>query len=329
MKRLAVLLGLVGLGAAIAAIVWSGYDDVLHALSHAGWGILATGAYRFVPLAACVIGWRVLVPSGERPPPRFFLYLLWLRSSIDNLMPAIRIGGDIAAVRVMIKRGMRKETAIASTIVEVTLSLIALLIFGAMGMGLFLWRTGNNDMGWQLAAGLCLSLMMIALFMYVQHEGFFNLLSKISKLIFGSKAWLEFVENGKRLDTAIRALYSRRKQLAFCSFWELMTWILGSGEVWLSLYFLGHPVSLVDAVIIEALVQASVNIAFIVPAGLGVQDMGFLLIGRMLGLPPDIAAALAVIRRCGDLLVYIPGLITWQVQEGYWFLRRKQKKSGS
>jgi hypothetical protein len=42
MMRFTMLLGLVGLAAATGLIVWSGYSQVLHALSVAGWGILWT-----------------------------------------------------------------------------------------------------------------------------------------------------------------------------------------------------------------------------------------------------------------------------------------------
>jgi uncharacterized membrane protein YbhN (UPF0104 family) len=91
---------------------------------------------------------------------------------------------------------------------------------------------------------------------------------------------------------------------------------LGAVEIWLALYFLGHPLSLTDSFIIEALIQATSSAAFIVPGALGVQEAGFLLFGHWLGLSQDVAAALAIIRRCRDLLVYVPGLVVWQIQEG-------------
>ncbi|HZI32513.1 MAG TPA: hypothetical protein VFF11_09235, partial [Candidatus Binatia bacterium] len=63
--------------------------------------------------------------------------------------------------------------------------------------------------------------------------------------------------------------------------------------------------------------------AFLVPGALGVQEAGFVLFGHLLGLKPDVAVALAVIRRCRDLLLYAPGLVFWQMQEGRWLLRKK------
>ena len=72
---------------------------------------------------------------------------------------------------------------------------------------------------------------------------------------------------------------------------------------------------------IEALIQGSVSAGFAIPAALGVQEAGFLVFGGMLGLPHDVAAALAVIRRCRDLLCYAPGLVVWQLHEGKRLLR--------
>ena len=70
-----------------------------------------------------------------------------------------------------------------------------------------------------------------------------------------------------------------------------------------------------EAVVIESLIQAVSSAAFFVPGGLGVQEGGFILIGGALGLDPQICLALAGARRIRDLLIYVPGLIAWQVAE--------------
>ena len=107
-------------------------------------------------------------------------------------------------------------------------------------------------------------------------------------------------------------------------FWQMIAWLSGTGEIALALSYLGHPLPLVEAFMIEALIQASVSAAFVVPGALGVQEGGFLLFGHMLGLTPEIAVALAVIRRCRDVLLFVPGLIVWQVQEGRWLLKGRK-----
>ncbi len=96
----------------------------------------------------------------------------------------------------------------------------------------------------------------------------------------------------------------------------MMGWIVGSGEIWIILIVLGHPVSLADAVAIEALAQAVSSAGFIVPGALGIQEAGFMLFGSAFGLSADTALAMALARRVRDLLIFAPALLAWQVMQG-------------
>lgn len=79
---------------------------------------------------------------------------------------------------------------------------------------------------------------------------------------------------------------------------------------------------------IEALIQGTGSAAFLVPGAIGVQEAGFVLFGSLLGMSHESAAALAVVRRCRDLLLYVPGLIAWQIQEGRWLIGSKESVEG-
>ena len=120
------------------------------------------------------------------------------------------------------------------------------------------------------------------------------------------------VARSLRLDHAIRAVYERRRDVAACFGWQLVAWLLGAGEIWLALHFLGHQRSILDAIVIEALIQAISSAAFVVPGALGVQEGGFIVIGAALGLDATTALALATARRVRDAIVFFPGLIAWQ-----------------
>jgi uncharacterized membrane protein YbhN (UPF0104 family) len=78
---------------------------------------------------------------------------------------------------------------------------------------------------------------------------------------------------------------------------------------------MGAPISFLKAVVYESLLQAISSAAFFVPGGLGVQEGGFILIGRALGLDPVTSLALAGTRRARELLIYLPGLLAWQMAE--------------
>jgi uncharacterized membrane protein YbhN (UPF0104 family) len=97
--------------------------------------------------------------------------------------------------------------------------------------------------------------------------------------------------------------------------WQLAGWLLGAGEIWLALSFLGQQRSVLDAVAIEALIQAVSSAAFIVPAALGVQEGAFVVIGAALGIDAASALALATARRLRDVIIFFPGLIAWQWAE--------------
>lgn len=326
MFRLAAFLALLGLAAATGILVWSGYDSVLQALRLAGWGIVATSLYHLIPLTLSASGWRMLLPGRKRPSLKFFLYVLWLRASINNMMPVARIGGEAVSVRVMMKHGMRKNIAVASTIVELTLSVAAVFTFVICGVFLFSLRVTDQNLEWKLAAGTLASVPLILALAAVQRIGFFGICDRIFTLLLRD-TWKKFAGNVGQMDRVIRGMYRRKKRVFACFLWQIVSWSSGTGEMWLGLHFLGHPLNFIDCFTLEALIQGTSSAAFAVPGALGVQEAGFLFFGRMLGLPSDIAVAMAVVRRCRDLILFLPGLIVWQVQEGKWLLKKEVRGS--
>lgn len=322
MIRLAVLFGLVGLAVATGIILYSGVEEVIKALAIAGWGILWTSLFHIIPLFLCVVGWRILLPGHKRPSYGFFLYILWLRAAVNNLMPVARIGGEVVAIRVMIKHGIRKTIAVASTVVELTTSVIAVFIFDVVGVSMFAWHVADRQLEWKLFLGLLLALPVVLAMLIVQKAGFFGLLSKIFNLMF-KNSWEKFAGNSAQLDRAVHTSYRRYDRILMCGFWQLLSWTSGTIEIWLALYFLNHTIPLDQALMLEALIQVATSASFIVPGALGVQEASFVFFGHLLGLTPEIAAAMAVIRRCRDIILFIPGLVVWQIQEGRWLFKKK------
>ena len=92
------------------------------------------------------------------------------------------------------------------------------------------------------------------------------------------------------VDTAVHEMYRERGKVAASFALSLVGWIVGTGEVWLALRLLGHPVDWTDALILESLGQAIRGAAFAIPGSLGVQEGGYLLLARLVGLPPEVGA---------------------------------------
>jgi len=99
-------------------------------------------------------------------------------------------------------------------------------------------------------------------------------------------------------------------------------WIVGTGEVWLALHLLGHPVGWTEALLLESLGQAIRGAAFAIPGSLGVQEGGYLLLARLVGLPPEAALALSLAKRARELLLGVPGIVYLHFVEKGWQRRR-------
>jgi uncharacterized membrane protein YbhN (UPF0104 family) len=89
----------------------------------------------------------------------------------------------------------------------------------------------------------------------------------------------------------------------------------GALEIWVAAWALGTPISIADALLIEALIQTLISAAFVVPGALGVQEAGFIGLAVLVGLDPAAGAALAVARRLRDVVLFLPGLLVWAWME--------------
>ena len=63
---------------------------------------------------------------------------------------------------------------------------------------------------------------------------------------------------------------------------------------------------------LEGLTQALRHLAFIVPAGLGVQEGALVLFGHTLGLSTELALAVSAVKRLREVLCGVPPLLWWQ-----------------
>ena len=90
-----------------------------------------------------------------------------------------------------------------------------------------------------------------------------------------------------------------------------------------------YVIGFAEAFIIESLAQAVRSAGFFIPASLGVQEGGYLLFGTLMGLSPEVALALSLVRRVRQLLVGVPALLAWQVYEGRRIVVARQNSSSS
>jgi putative membrane protein len=313
--RVALGFGLGGIALATALIAYQGFDVVFSALASAGVGILWASLFHVVPMTINAHAWQVLLGSGRRPTVAFMTWITWLRESVNGLLPVARIGGEILAVRLVLQRGVRMGPAVASVVVDMTLGLASQFAYTMVGLVLLVEYSDDLTTRGSILLGLAIGIPVVVAFVVAQRNGLFAMVGKVARTLFGDR-FSVLVGGADALDRSVRVVYRRPLRLLRCTAWQFVSYIVAAGEVWLALYFLGHPVSPGEAILIDALTHAVSSAAFVVPAAIGVQEGGFMVIGALLGLSPEIALALALARRARDLILFLPGLLAWQIAEG-------------
>ena len=118
-----------------------------------------------------------------------------------------------------------------------------------------------------------------------------------------------------RRSEAIAATYANKRKVALCALLHFLGWMVGVGEAWLALGWMGHSLPLANVVALESVVFAIKGIAFMIPWSIGVQEGGYLALGLALGVPPEIALSLSLVKRLPDLALGVPGIALWQWAE--------------
>jgi putative membrane protein len=314
MKYLARMLAIAGFALAVGLFAREDVGRIVDLVIAAGPGLVVAGLFHFFPMLANARAWQRLLPAPRRPGMRLLTGAIWVRESVNGLLPVARIGGEIVAYRILRRYVARQSEAAASLLVDMALSILSQAGFALLGLGLLFAVKHTAVATTQLLLGVACMIPLGAGFVLAQRAGALSAVTRVLDRLFAGRLGFALTRS-QRLDHAIRATYQRRGDVGACFAWQLGGWLLGAGEIWLALYFLGHPRSVLDAIVVEALVQAISSAAFVVPGALGVQEGGFLLVCTVLGIDGTTALALAAARRLRDLIVFFPGLIAWQWAE--------------
>lgn len=316
-----------GLALFTALIAYEGVGEVAAALATAGTGLVLVALFHLVPLVTNALGWRALL-APPRPPLATLVWARWIAESVNGLLPVAQIGGNVVRAGLIARRGVASPQAGASVVVDITLNVLTQIVFTFLGLCLLLAQMGQGRLAWPVTIGMTIMGALLGGFYWAQRGGLFGGTARWMALISGRVRGAAVVDDARALDAAVARLYRERRALLATACWHLVSWIVGAGEVWLALQFLGHAVPLTTALLLESLGQAIRTAAFLVPAALGVQEGGYLLLGAFFGIPSEIAIACALAKRARELLLGLPGLVAWQVERTATSLRTEAAQVG-
>ena len=314
-----------GLALLIGLIVYQGVGEVLGTVAAVGWGLAAILAFHCVNLAIDAAGWHYLIDRPERPPMATTTRIRWISQAVNFLLPVAQVGGEFVRVRLAMLAGVSGAAAGASVTADVTVGVVTQILFTVAGL-FALMQTGvlqDTTLAAYLAVAVAVFTLLVALFLAAQTFGLYGKMTHgIGRLVRSAK-WSKVVGGAEAVDAEVRATYRRHGDLLTATLLRLLGWGLGAIEIWMGLYFLGYPVSWVEAFMIESMIQAIRMPAFMVPGALGVQEGGLMILAGLIGIGPEVGLALSLLRRVRELVFGIPGLVAWQVQEGRRLIQRR------
>ena len=184
MKLKAILFWLRGLTLLIILLAIFGFAEVWAAFAVAGWGLLVVCAYQLISMVVDTLGWRILIPEKSQLSFHLLLATRWICSSVNNLLPAAQVEGNIVRIRLIILKGMSGIIAWASVVVDLTAALVAQVIFTLFGILLLIQYGGSSS----TTLGAVLSFILLTVFVIglylAQHYGlFYKMIRALERLI--------------------------------------------------------------------------------------------------------------------------------------------------
>src|SRR5689334_5647032 len=101
MKYAASLLAIAGLALALVLFAHENVAAIAALVIAAGPGLLLAASFHLVPMIANGYAWRQLLPPPLRPSAAIVTHAIWIRESVNGLLPVARVGGEVVAYRIL------------------------------------------------------------------------------------------------------------------------------------------------------------------------------------------------------------------------------------
>ncbi len=304
-----------GLLISIALIVYYSLPGIVAALWTIGWRLSIIVLVHVAAVVLCGLAWGPLLLSETRARLKILISLRWVRESVNTLLPVARVGGDIVGGRLLAIHGIKPNVVAASIVADRTAELLSLFFFSAAGVISLLGRATDHEVAHWAILGLIVLFLFFTAFFLALRAGLLRIIeSLILKVL---RRWKEapVAEKGS-IEGALWTIFRDGRRFSRSTFLHVLAWLTGVVQIHLAMNFMSRPIGWAEAFIVESLSQIICTAAFIMPAALGAQEAGYMVLGTLMGIPPELGLALSLVKRVGDVAVGIPGLLFWQCLEG-------------
>jgi uncharacterized protein (TIRG00374 family) len=313
MGRLArVLFLFLGLGLLVVLVTQIDLTHVKIYLHEMGWAFPLI----FLPYIAVyccdTLGWRFAFgPSLSIPFHTLFLTRVG-GEAINNITPFAYLGGEPVKAHLLTRFQIPIIRGMAASIIAKLLISISQFFFVILGGTLALSHLLTRpDVLWPLVVVILAVGVLLTSLSYGLRIGLFTLLFRALDRWKLTPSFMEgWRVHLRQLDETIVG-FSRRypSQLILSLGLHFMGWLLGTLEVLAIFYAVGIPISITEAIAVEALASVVKAAAFFIPGSLGVQDGGNVLLLAFFGYSSGLGLTFSLVRRMRELLWISMGLL--------------------
>ncbi len=277
------------------------------------WGIVVVLVIYFFEFLMDTAAWGLMV--GGVPLDILWVFRFWkvrmVGEAFNQVTPLATIGGEPVKAQLLKDHyAVPYREGVTSLILAKTTVMMALLIFLAGGFGVILHSERLPGLYKQIA-GYGLAAFGIGLLILF--------LAQRLKMSSYAGAWIRRGRVGPYLsrvlhklsevdDLLVRFYTGHRKRFAGAVGLSLLAWLLGLPELYVTMFFLGHPIGFGEAWMIESMAQLVRLGTFFIPGSLGAQEGAFYLVFGAMGMDPTLGLTVSLVRRFREAVWIIGGL---------------------
>jgi uncharacterized protein (TIRG00374 family) len=308
---------LVLLSIACVFLIWLlheiGWSALAEHLRQVGWWWpVVLLPYGLVSLLEAV-AWECLL-STKAPRPRLAL-LFWLRlggEALNQLTPTASLGGEPYKAMRLQDTGLPFDEVTASLVIHKALKVLGLLLYIVLGLILapFLFPEISPHLTAMSLVAASLGLGILAFIVGAGRDPCTRALRLLERFNLCPRFLQEKEAELSLLDARLASFYRDYPGQSVQAFLLLfLGWLLHAAEVYLIFWLLGRPIGWELAFCLDSLSMIFTSAGFLIPAGLGFQEGGNILLVLGLQMGAALGGAFSIVRRVREAFWMGLGLV--------------------
>jgi putative membrane protein len=303
---------LLGVGLLVVVLTQIDLASVKAYLHEMGWAFPLIFIPYFVVYLCDTFGWRLAFGPSLTIPFHTLFFTRIAGEAINNITPLAYLGGEPVKAHMLTRFHIPMVKGMAASIIAKLLISIAQFLFVILGGFLAMSSLAERpDILWPLVVVIIVVGIFLAGLAYGLQAGLFSLLYRLLDRWKLTPSFLEpWREHLRQLDETIVRFYQHYPFYLLSSLGiHFLGWVVGAFEVFAIFYAVGLPISLSQAIAIEALASVIKGLAFFIPGGLGAQEGGNVLIFALFGFSSSLGFTFSLVRRLRELCWITLGLL--------------------